>query len=88
MINSFRNHQDGVLFDIDDAFRTLLNDCTRLIISVINEVFHTTYALDDEIQLSGKNTRKDLCRAVAKRLTERKYEEIEEEVNHGKNNNK
>ncbi|MGN0484664.1 MAG: hypothetical protein ACI4HI_14035 [Lachnospiraceae bacterium] len=35
----------------DDVFRTLLNDCTRLIIPVINEVFHTTYALDDEIQL-------------------------------------
>ncbi len=33
----------------DDVFRTLLNDCTRLIIPVINEVFGEHYIGDEEI---------------------------------------
>lgn len=27
----------------DDVFRTLLTDCTELIIPVVNEIFHTKY---------------------------------------------
>lgn len=27
----------------DDVFRTLLTDCTALIIPVVNELFHTSY---------------------------------------------
>ena len=33
----------------DDVFRTLLNDCSVLIIPVINEVFGECYAGDEEI---------------------------------------
>ena len=27
----------------DDVFRTLLTDCTELMIPVVNEIFHTNY---------------------------------------------
>ena len=33
----------------DDVFRTLLNDCRRLIIPVINEIFHEDFSGDEEI---------------------------------------
>lgn len=33
----------------DDVFRTLLNDCSQLIIPVINETFHEEYSGDEEI---------------------------------------
>ena len=36
----------------DDVFRTLLNDCSRLIIPLINEVFGESYSGDEEIQFS------------------------------------
>lgn len=35
----------------DDVFRTLLEKCTRLIIPVINEVFKTSYSMDEPIRL-------------------------------------
>ena len=35
----------------DDAFRTLLNDCLRLLIPVVNEVFGKNYSGDEEIVL-------------------------------------
>lgn len=35
----------------DDVFRTLLNDCSKLIIPVVNEVFHTEYQIDENIRL-------------------------------------
>lgn len=34
----------------DDVFRTLLNDCSELIIPVVNEVFHTEYKADENIR--------------------------------------
>ena len=34
----------------DGAFRTILNDCRRLIIPVINEIFGETYTGEEEIQ--------------------------------------
>ena len=33
----------------DDVFRTMLNDCKRLVIPVINEAFHEHYTGDEEI---------------------------------------
>ena len=36
----------------DDVFRTLLNDCSRLIIPVINEMFHTSYTGREKISFS------------------------------------
>lgn len=35
----------------DDAFRTLLNDCLKLLIPVVNEVFGKNYSGDEEIVL-------------------------------------
>ena len=35
----------------DDVFKTLLNDCSRLFIPVINEVFHEAYTGDEKIAL-------------------------------------
>lgn len=37
----------------DDVFRTLLNDCRRLIIPVINEVFHERYSGEEEVVFSA-----------------------------------
>ena len=34
----------------DDVFRTLLNDCTELIIAVINEAFHKHYTGKEKIE--------------------------------------
>ena len=34
----------------DGAFRTILNDCWKLIIPVINEIFGETYTGEEEIQ--------------------------------------
>ncbi len=34
----------------DSAFRTILNDCQRLIIPVINEIFGETYTGREEIR--------------------------------------
>ena len=37
----------------DDVFRTLLNDCSSLIIPVINEVFHERYSGKEEVVFSA-----------------------------------
>ena len=37
----------------DDVFRTLLNDCSSLIIPVINEVFHERYSGKEKVVFSG-----------------------------------
>lgn len=36
----------------DGAFRTILNDCSQLIIPVINEIFGETYTGEEEIRFS------------------------------------
>ncbi|MCI9196896.1 MAG: hypothetical protein HFH55_03140 [Lachnospiraceae bacterium] len=36
----------------DDVFRTLLNDCSQLVIPVINEVFGENYSGKEEIIFS------------------------------------
>ena len=35
----------------DDVFRTLLTDCTELMIPVVNEIFHTNYTGNEKIRL-------------------------------------
>ena len=35
----------------DDVFRTLLTDCTELMIPVVNEIFHTDYTGNEKIRL-------------------------------------
>ena len=37
----------------DDVFRTLLNDCSSLIIPVINEVFHERYSGKEKVVFSA-----------------------------------
>lgn len=37
----------------DDVFRTLLNDCSSLIIPVINEVFHEPYSGKEKVVFSA-----------------------------------
>ena len=34
----------------DDVFRTLLNDCSSLIIPVVNEIFHESYSGDEAVE--------------------------------------
>jgi hypothetical protein len=36
----------------DDVFRTLLNDCRKLIIPLINEVFGEGYTGEEKVQFS------------------------------------
>ena len=33
----------------DDVFRTLLNDCSNLIVPVVNEIFHENYIGSEEV---------------------------------------
>jgi len=35
----------------DDVFRTLLNDCSSLIIPIVNEIFHESYSGDEAVEL-------------------------------------
>ena len=44
----------------DGAFRTILNDCRKLILPVINEIFDEGYTGDEEIRFfdEGEVTRK------------------------------
>ena len=41
----------------DGAFRTILNDCRKLIIPVINEIFGETYTGEEEIQFLERHQR-------------------------------
>ena len=34
----------------DDVFRTLLNDCSSLIIPIVNEIFHESYSGDEAVE--------------------------------------
>ncbi|EOS33727.1 hypothetical protein C804_02053 [Lachnospiraceae bacterium A4] len=40
----------------DGAFRTILNDCRKLIIPIINEVFGETYTGEEEVRFFQMNT--------------------------------
>ena len=37
----------------DDVFRTLLNDCSSLVIPLINEIFHENYTGNEKIVFSA-----------------------------------
>ena len=37
--------------EYDNAFRTMEMDCPKLLIPVVNEVFHTNYSMDDEVMV-------------------------------------
>ena len=37
--------------EYDNAFRTMEMDCPRLLIPVVNEIFHKNYALDEKIRI-------------------------------------
>lgn len=39
----------------DGAFRTILNDCRKLILPIINEIFGETYMGEEEIQFFPMN---------------------------------
>ena len=39
----------------DDVFRTLLNDCSRLIIPVINEAFNECFSGDEKVVIFTGN---------------------------------
>ena len=41
------NREDNTPYD--DVYRTLVNDCTELMIPVVNEVFHENYSGKEEI---------------------------------------
>ena len=52
----------------DDVFRTLLTDCTELMIPVVNEIFHTKYTGKETInpqdlycELHGRKARDYWC---------------------------
>ncbi len=50
------DQQDGTNTPYDDVFRTINEDCPRLIIPLINEIFSTDYPLDTKIEfLSDKH---------------------------------
>ena len=34
----------------DDVFRTLLNDCSSLVIPLVNEIFHASYSGDETVE--------------------------------------
>ena len=40
-------HNDNTIFD--DVFRTMLEKMPQLVIPVINEIFHTSYSEEEEI---------------------------------------
>ena len=52
----------------DDVFRTMMEQCTQLIIPVINEVFHETYGMDEPIELRANE---QLCKKTNGEWTKR-----------------
>lgn len=48
------HEEDGTLIDhnlLNEMFKVLLETCTQLTIPIINEMFHTQYRIDEDIQL-------------------------------------
>ena len=61
----------------DDVFRTLLNDCSKLIIPVINEVFGENYTGDEVIQFSpNEHFLNQADGGEEKRITDTNFEVI------------
>ena len=49
--NTKLNKEGNTATPYDDVYRTLLNDCTSLIIPVVNEVFHKRHGANEEVTL-------------------------------------
>ena len=50
MIKTENKGELGMANIYDGVFRTILNDCRRLIIPIINEIFGENYTGEEEIQ--------------------------------------
>lgn len=50
MIKAQKERKQGMANIYDGAFRTILNDCRKLVIPVINEIFGETYTGEEEIR--------------------------------------
>ena len=44
-----KGSSSGINTPYDDAYQTMVHDCTRLLLPVINEVFHKNYSGEEEI---------------------------------------
>ena len=50
MIRIYLGKETDIANIYDGAFRTILNDCRKLIIPIINEIFKETYTGEEEIR--------------------------------------
>ncbi len=50
MIKTQKGRKQDMANIYDEAFRTILNDCRKLIIPIINEIFRETYTGEEEIR--------------------------------------
>lgn len=58
----------------DDVFRTLLTDCSKLIIPVVNEVFHESYTGDENVTLKENELfLKNPNKKLRKRITDSSF---------------
>lgn len=58
----------------DVAFRTILNNCRKLVIPVINEIFHENYTGNEKIEfLPNEHFIDQLDEADAKRITDTNF---------------
>ena len=65
----------------DDVFRTLLTDCTELMIPVVNEIFHTHYTGKETIcLLQNEHFIKMPDGSEQERITDSSFEIISEET--------
>ena len=65
----------------DDVFRTLLTDCTELMIPVVNEIFHTKYTGKETIcLLQNEHFIKMPDGSEQERITDSSFEIISEET--------
>ena len=63
----------------DDVFRTLLTDCTELMIPVVNEIFHTHYTGKETICLLQNEHFIKMPDGEQERITDSSFEIISEE---------
>ena len=65
----------------DDVFRTLLTDCTELMIPVVNEIFHTKYTGEETVcLLQNEHFIKMPDGSEQERITDSSFEIISEET--------
>ena len=66
----------------DDTFRTLLNDCTDLIIPMVNEVFGEHYTGDEKVVFHKNEHFLDRKDGGKKRITDTVFDIVSEETKH------